>query len=259
MLTPDILYPISHSRLNAFKRSPLHLIHYLTQPKEQTPAMAFGSAFHMALLQPDQFQYEYAVAPDVDRRSKEGKLEWDAFVYNNEHKTVISRNDMEKIDRMCVSILSSGQASDLILSATEKELLTEWVNEDTLLPMRGIIDGVGSNFMFDLKTCTDATPHKFQREAWNMDYHRQAAIYLDSLQGESKEFYFIAIEKEAPYGVSVHRCDQSVIDKGRTQFLKLLEEYRNWVSLGCPASGYDYWHYTGIHDFETPSYIKNNE
>lgn len=254
MLTPDIIYPISNSRLTAFKRSPLHLIHYLTKPKESTPAMAFGSAFHAYLLEPDKFNSLYAVAPDVDRRTKEGKLEFDKFVYESDGKTVLTNSDKTKIVNMADAVYANPIAAELMSQLTATEVNREWISDGLKMPMRGIIDGIAPTFMLDIKTCTDATPKKFQDYAWNMSYHRQAAIYLDS-DHSFKNFYFIAIEKDAPYGVSVHPVSQRMIDKGREIYLDQLIEYKSWADNGCPVSGYEYNSVYGTFEWDLPTYL----
>lgn len=255
LLTAEQVYPVSNSRLSAFKRSPKHLVHYLLNRPEPTPAMAFGSAFHARLLQPHLFDTMYAVAPEVDRRTKEGKAQYDAFYYlaSDEGLKIISKQDIIRIDEMVDSVMSNSVASELIRSAISTETTVEWVNEETGIPMKGIIDGLGSEFMFDVKTCADAEPGKFGRDAYWANYHRQAAIYLDSHKEQKmSEFYFIAIEKDAPYGVSVHRCSDYIIELGKKQYIDGIIEYRSWVEGGMPDAGYEYWHYSGIHELESP-------
>ena len=253
ILTTEKVYPVSNSRLTAFKRSPKHLIHYLLNKPEPTPAMSFGSAFHARLLQPHLFDTIYAVAPEVDRRTKEGKLEYDKFIYEADGKTVLSHSDLSKIDNMVNSVMSNPIAMELIDASIHREYLIEWTNEETGIPMKGIIDGVGTEYMFDIKTCADADPSKFARDAFYSNYHRQASIYMDAFKDQKMtEFYFIAIEKDAPYGVSVHRCSDYILELGKKQYIDLVIEYRNWVEVGMLDIGYDYWHYSGIHELETP-------
>ena len=248
MLTPEILFPVSNSRLSAFKRSPKHLIQYLTDKKEATPAMEFGKAFHMALLEPDLFVETYVIAPDVDRRTKEGKDIYFKFVANQPANiNIISSSDVSKISQMVESLINNPVASELLANCPKRETSILWDNMDTMIPMKGIIDAHCQDYIIDIKTCADAQPDKFQRDAYYSDYHRQAAIYMDAVP-TAKEYYLIAIEKDSPYAISVHRMDQSIIEKGREQYLNLLGEYRNWVDLGCPNSGYEYWHAFGIHD-----------
>jgi hypothetical protein len=256
MLTLNDVYPVSNSRLTAFKKSPKHLMHYLTRPKDETPAMIFGSAFHCYLLQFDLFYSKYAIAPEVDRRTKDGKLQWDEFVYNNEGKIVLSRNDYDKISMMNHSIYSNPMAGEILNNLTKREEIRTWINADTNVPMKGIIDGQG--FIMDLKTCADAEPTKFARDAFYMNYHRQAAIYLDSEPDSSSlSYYIIAIEKDAPYGISVHEMSHELLLLGRTQYIDMLVEYQTWVEGGMMEAGYEYWHYSGIYPLELPSFAKN--
>lgn len=249
-------YPVSNSRLSAFKKSPSHLIQYLTSDKLQTPAMAFGSAFHMALLQPDMFTESYAVAPDVDRRSKDGKLAYDKFVYEADGKTVISAADHAKIDDMINRIRINSVANELLTGCTGYETELNWNNIDTGIAMRGFIDAVGPAFIIDIKTTTNADPYTFHKDIFRNYYHRQAAIYLDALDMDIySDYYIIAVEKEAPYGVSVHQLQPDVIEAGRKIMIDQLYEYRHWVDASCPDSSYDYWTAPGIYNVELPKYL----
>ena len=260
MLTLDQVYPVSNSRLTAFKKSPKHLIHYLTEPKEQTPAMAFGVAFHAYLLEPVPFMSRFAIAPNVDRRTKEGKLEYDKFVYEAEDKTIISQSDYNKIQEMTDAIRSNTIAGELISNLIKTELDCRWINEDTGIEMRGIIDGIGIDYIIDIKTCQDAHPMKFGRDAVNMNYHRQAAIYLDSHpERKNYDYYLIAIERDAPYGCSVNQITEEAINSGRKQYIDMLIEYHTWIENGMPESGYEYWHYNGVFELNLPTWKKLEE
>jgi len=181
------------------------------------------------------------------------KLEYDKFIYEADGKTVLSHSDLSKIDNMVDSVMSNPIASELITASISRETTIEWTNEETDIPMKGIIDGIGTEYMFDIKTCQDADPARFARDAFYSNYHRQAAIYLDSHKDKKMtEFYFIAIEKDAPYGVSVHRCTDYILELGKKQYIDTIIEYRSWVEAGMLDQGYEYWHYSGIHELETP-------
>lgn len=256
MLSPDQVYPISNSRLTAFRRSPLHLIHYLTKPQESTPAMEFGKAFHMALLQPALFATTYIVAPNVDRRSKAGKDAWAEFQAGLEPGAMtISMDELRRIQDMVDAIMNNSSAADLLSNLTHREHDVRWTDDVYGVPMRGIMDGIGPDYIIDVKTCVDASPDKFQRDAINMAYHRQAAIYMDAHK-PAKTFYLIAIEKDEPYGVSVHELSPDLIMAGRVTYRHLLNELQGWVEDGCTPTGYEFWHFTGIHNFETPNWMK---
>lgn len=248
-------YPISNSRLNAFKRSPKHLLHYLTKNQTETPAMKFGKAFHMQVLEPDKFQATYIVAPAADRRTKLGKEIFEQFVNDHQDRIIITADEMDQINEMQEAIMQDAMAADLINNLQIREDDRTWINESTMLPMRGIIDGVGTNYMLDLKTCPDADAYRFQSHAISMGYHRQAAIYLDSEQLK-KDFYIIAIEKDAPYGVSVHELDLRLIQKGMDDVIQMMEEYRNWVEMGMPEVGYNWKNLTGIFKMDMPQWMQ---
>lgn len=255
--TPINPYPVSNSRLNQFELSPKHLLWYLNNRPEPTPAMKFGSAFHMRLLQPELFNDFYSIAPNVDKRSKIGKEIWEQFSTANTNKESISTDDVNRIDAMIEAINDNAHAADLINNLTHREVDSMWIDAVTKAPMRGIIDGIANDYLIDVKTCANARPDKFQRDAWNMNYHRQAAIYMDSYEIPKRDFYFIAIEKDAPYGVSVHRLSNELIEIGREKYRKLLVEYQVWIEMEMVRSGYEHWTISGVNDFDVPYWVKN--
>lgn len=63
---------LGHSALLKLLRSPAHYQEYVTTPHEATAAMAFGTALHAAVLEPDAFVAEYAV---FDESLLEGTLQ----------------------------------------------------------------------------------------------------------------------------------------------------------------------------------------
>ena len=46
--------------------------HYLKRKPFESAAMAFGSAVHAAILEPDTFFDQYHIMPTIDRRTKKG-------------------------------------------------------------------------------------------------------------------------------------------------------------------------------------------
>src|SRR5260370_28558106 len=74
---------VSHSGLEVLHRSPAeYAAKYVTGTlpfPEPTREIVLGSVVHALLLQQDRFAILHALAPDVDRRYKEGKKEYDAF------------------------------------------------------------------------------------------------------------------------------------------------------------------------------------
>lgn len=87
---------ISKSDLFKITKSPLHFKWSMENREEKTAALIFGSACHKYILERDDFDSEFAVALNVDRRTKSGKEEYAKWLEENEGKDVVSSDDMEK-------------------------------------------------------------------------------------------------------------------------------------------------------------------
>jgi len=87
---------ISASGLKQIAKSPRHYWNKYLNPAYEdttTPAMAFGSVVHTLMLEPHTFNERYAISPDVNRTTKEGKAAYTAFAEANEGKEFISCKD----------------------------------------------------------------------------------------------------------------------------------------------------------------------
>ena len=82
---------ISRSELWRMHESPEKFKYYQEHPEPPTPSLVFGAAVHKLLLEPDTFGDEFAVAPDCDRRTKDGREAYNAFLTANEGKHLMSR------------------------------------------------------------------------------------------------------------------------------------------------------------------------
>ena len=91
---------ISRSNLFEMRKSPLHFQYQMTHPKEDTPALLFGRALHKMILEPEDFESEFAVCPTVNRRTKAGQEQYAAFMAENEGKDIVSQDDYEAMCEM---------------------------------------------------------------------------------------------------------------------------------------------------------------
>ena len=64
---------VSRSELWRIHESPQKFKYFKDHPEEPTPTLLFGQVFHKLVLEPDTFGEEFAVCPDADRRTREGK------------------------------------------------------------------------------------------------------------------------------------------------------------------------------------------
>lgn len=215
---------LSSSALKAFAKSPNHYIQYVTGTVEATQAMIFGSAFHCFVLEPDEFEKRYAVAPAVDRRTKAGKEYYNKFVEASKNQTVITLPEFSQISSMAIAINEHKPAKDLLQSCTAFEL--DLTGQICGVKYRGIADGISDTFIMDLKTTQDSSPEAFERTAYQSFYHEQAAAY-QLLFGVDR-FYWIAIEKSPPYNVAVYMQSEESAIKAKHHLIQLIKEWDNW-------------------------------
>lgn len=266
---------MSNSSLSNFKRSPRHYLWHKAHPKESTPAMIIGNAFHTYVLENDLFGERYCSVPiDAPDRPTSAMINakkpspasiervawWQDFNSRNGNKIQIDASDFQMIKEMSESLFKHEPAMELINEIGQVEVPLFWTDDVTGIEMKGKMDGYHDEFTIDLKTCMNAFPESFSIDAFNNAYHRQAALYMDGRgrAGKKKgDFYFIAIEKEQPYGVSVMKCTQEFVRHGRMGYGSLLEDVRYWIEMGMPDVGYEWKSpVTGIHDLNLPSWIK---
>lgn len=251
---------MSFSRMAAFDLSPRHYLWERAHPKEQTPAMAFGSAFHKYVLETDEFENTYVSAPEnAPRRPTSAQINakkpsdetlisvafWEDFENTRNGRNIISPEDLAKIKRMHEQIMENPRANELIMQLTNTERPLEWTDPETGVLCKGRFDGDTENYTIDLKTCECAQPDVFSRTAWNYSMHKQSSFYVDGRVYSGKfhkkgDFYFIAVEKDEPHGVTVMKANRDFISLGRQQYVQTLENFNHWCMMGRPDVCYEW-------------------
>jgi len=200
-------------------------------PYPESPAMALGSLVHCAVLEPEELDARYAVAPLVDRRTKEGKEEYAKFLAEAEGKEVVKSEDMDTALGIQRAVRMHSMAYELTADS-QKEMAAFWKDGRTGEAMKGKADILGSNFIADLKTCRNASPGAFAKSCADFKYHWQAAHYMRGFDKE--QFYFIAVESKPPFVVEVYQLDELSLDVGRTEIDAAtdryieVQEYADW-------------------------------
>lgn len=223
-------YPaISRSDLFKLKKSPLHYKYATEHHEEPTPALNFGSAAHKFILEREDFDTEFAIAPNVDKRTKEGKAIFAEFQEKAEGKTVISIDDFEKIKEMAKAVEEHPIASELIKGQHEVSLFwtDEQTGEECKVRPDCIHDGDGKAIIVDYKTTASVEDGAFEKSCRKYGYKLQSGMYREGyFQNffEDAGFAFIAQEKEAPYAVRVYQCTDEYMNEG-------FDEYRALIGL----------------------------
>tara|TARA_R110000824_G_scaffold49716_2_gene139449 strand:- start:159 stop:965 length:807 start_codon:yes stop_codon:yes gene_type:complete len=232
---------VSNSMLNNLSgKSPEYFRFAMDNPQPATQAMKFGSALHMNVLQPKEFNKEYAVAPKFDRRTKQGKADFAEFQKNNFTKTVITEQEYELIHQMTMKLMKDETVNKLLLGS-EKEKIITWKNEHYNVNCKGMIDCYRSEnkMIIDLKTTQDSSYNPFAHSVRKYKYHKQAAFYMDAVGAD--EFIIIAIEKSPPFSINIIQLGADLIDKGREMYNQELEIYKYCMDNDYwPSQGFDY-------------------
>lgn len=213
---------VSASLLKAYAVSAAHgRSAELGTAKRSDEAMAFGSACHSYVLEPEVFSLEYAMKPDgMSFATKEGK-EWRA----KQAKKIVSYDDAEAFSGMRKSLLDHPVAGPFLRAKGRGEVsaFSEWKDGT---PIRARFDKLTDDgVILDLKTTQSARPRDFIRQCFYLGWHIQAAWY-SSFLAESNSFggfVFLAVEKEPPYVVLCAELDDMSIQKGREEYTRLME------------------------------------
>lgn len=225
---------IRRSDLWKMEDSPEKFKWNLEHPAEQTPAMAFGSACHKMILEPETFGLEYATAPQVDRRTKEGKAMWEAFCNDNAGKTILSPDDVSTMEEMETALVRCPLAKKLLWGKGESEVPYFWTDPDTgetcKIKLDRLVKYNRKWYVVDYKTCASAETFRFNSEIFKLGYYFQAGMYCEGVKIAKKlkklpGFLFVAQEKKPPYSVNVIEVSEEVMDAGIAKFHQLMDRY----------------------------------
>lgn len=222
----------SHSSIDLFRRSRERYaairVHRTLRPEPPTPAMAFGTAFGYALLEPHEFAKRYITAKSFDRRTTLGKAQAIAFDAAAVGKTPISEEDCSLIRNMIDGVMRNPKARQAIEGAGKVEQSVTWDDPATGLPLKFRPDKLLDNgLIWDLKTAADSSPEAWAKACANFGYHRQAALYLDgawqALQVDGP-FVFVVVGKEPPHECVCYCLDSESLSLGRKQNATAIRE-----------------------------------
>ena len=249
---------ISRSELFKISESPEKFKYYQEHPEPPTPSLIFGQLFHAMALQPETVAEQFAVAPNIDRRTKAGKEAFAEFEAQSEGKTIVSVDMVEQATAMCEALSRNDFVQKLLKG--EKEKVFFWNDDLTGEPCKCRVDcltELGDNLIVvDLKSTENAETEAFMRSAIKYGYDFQSAMYSKGVEvntGKKPLFVFIAIEKKPPYAINILQADELFICRGYDLFREYIGIYRE-----CKQND-NWWGYLGrynqINNLALPSYL----
>lgn len=241
---------MSSSSLIMFRKSPRHF--HLKKKKPKTKTAEFGNKFHLALLEPDRWADIFILKPDFPAKSKSQPLtikeQEEIWLEQNQGKFPVTEKDLENIREMLDSCAQHDTIPYIMKRSTKlienfwwqvKETVDEQgqVHEylmcgycDIVLPELGLV--------LDVKTTGTASKDEWDKHVYKMNYHIQAAVYLDAMtaifEKPFQKYVWIAVENTWPWNASTYFADDAQLDTGASLIKKTIPLW-----LACRAA--DKW------------------
>lgn len=262
---------MNYSSLKHYHKSPSHFAQEQKVKSKSTEAMIFGNLFHTMVLENEMIGVRYSVFNPEDRPSPSQTFaanvnkEWKQQLFANaEAKGIIlvSQEDFDLATAMAESVKNNPAAQKLITSSIREEGI-RWIDPVTGVLCKAKIDGriPAAKIAYDLKSTEDAHPEEFSRTIYNRQYHEQAGMYINGLNevhghDSYTDYYFIAVEKTAPFVCQVYRLNDESLNMGRMQIGSLLSMHKHCVEKNDWSQGYSILseHSTGILDIGIPDF-----
>ena len=230
----DGIVALNQSGAKELLKSPAHYQAYLNRTREESKALRVGTAVHkLALEGLDAYNATHAIAPEVDKRTKEGKAAWAEFATANEGKAILTADEGALVDAVSNAAIGCMKEHGIVLSKTEV-MFTAFLGD---VLVKCAIDGISDDgYIYDLKTCEDASPQGFLSAVRKYRYNLQAYFYRHAVESAYKcrvlGFRFIAVEKEPPYATAVYELGPELMTNAAFDFERAIKLYKD-----CTASG----------------------
>lgn len=225
---------ISSSNLRLLAESCIHL-----DKKElfqaESPALDFGSLVHKLILEPDDFDQEFVIAPKFNLRTNAGKDEEAAFKAANEAKTIVTQDDFERARKMANNAL--GIAGGLLNGGQPEQSF--FAEEDGLV-MKCRPDYLREDLSLaiDIKTTSDSSEFGLKKSVANYRYDWNAYWYLKVLRLAGlniTRYLFLFVDSSSPHLVKLRELSGESMAKAEAEVENLLLHYRQYKLTGKAA------------------------
>lgn len=196
--------------------------------KPSSPAQLLGQAVHTLALEPGQFSRRFAVAPDCNGRTTEGRQRKAAFALASKDQDVIMPDQHERASMAADALSADPWWSSFMASTPQCEPAVEWTDHG--VPAKAKLDALlldpieQENRLVDLKTFEPSGIGRYAgrmptKEVWvnrviEYGYHRQAAWYLSGVNdkhGVRPVFYHVVVVTVEPFLVFVYRLPEELL------------------------------------------------
>lgn len=240
---------IKRTDLLNFNVTPAHFAYWRENEKSQTEAMLFGTAYHLAVLEP--YKYERFVGVLNEDAKAEPEKGWTSNKNKQakqelaeQYPILLSEENANLIEQMRQRLYAKPHIA-AFLSANDTQVEKEFHAESHGLNLAVKHDLWHPDWSLDLKTTKSAAPRYFNAVI-RREYYFQTAMYLDVESGctgdieQLKPFGFIAQEKEPPYEAAIYWPTKELVQIGLNEYRALVEDLANCYKYNA-FPGYEYW------------------
>lgn len=269
---------LSASSLKEAVKSSAHLRYYLDEPEhERKLHLDFGNAFELALMDVmnnvNEFDKYCAIFKESEKPnpnqtfSQSDNKKWkESFFTENNGKYIIPEtgtDSMSIMEKMLESCWKDATIQGL-LKNTDYQKTIFWTDKETGLKLKTRPDlcKVNKSVIIDLKTTKDASPESFPKDAAKYNYPLQATMQIEGAEQSGlinhvDAYYWIAIEKTAPYNAQIYHFPREDWEWSKLMFKNVLAKVKKamdsnkWLGYSERSNGSH-----GILDLELPMWYK---
>ncbi|RLB94075.1 MAG: hypothetical protein DRH26_02295 [Deltaproteobacteria bacterium] len=198
-----------------------------------------GTAFHTYFLEPEKFDSAIVTMKEFSGTgSRAARKEWQDEIRTSGLTPI--KKDFQDVILTLKKMIHSGAHETARGIIEGPDNFTEksgfWIDEETGMQFKIRPDLIQSDkTLWDIKT--HASVKSFQRQAMDLNYDLQAAMYLNGVSAitgiEHNSFGFIVFHiAEPPYNIETLICSDEFLASGREKFDRIMAQY-----MACAETG----------------------
>jgi len=234
--------PVPHNSFyKAFSTTPAHGVAYVLGQQEprspqQQANLDFGSAWHTAMLEPDNFEPTVALDDTGLSRNSNDYKEWRA---KQGDRVILRQKEIDKINYMRDVAYSKPFVREILEAPGHAELTGIYKEPDfpSLWGKVRIDKALDEGYIIDLKSAVSAGRDGFRRAIWNYSYNLQAALYIRAMTVITgyrfRRFAWLVQEKVPPFECRLEGADPGEMDEAQDRLNMMMADLEK-----CLAENY---------------------
>lgn len=199
---------------------------------EDSAAMTFGTAAHVLILEGlEAFRARYAIKPEGMRLNTTAGMAWSRA--QKPGLEILTTQAFEAMAGMRDALFAHPKAG-WAFSAGRAEVTCAIKDAETGIWLKARPDYLRPTLALNYKTARDASPGKWQRQAWALDYAVAAALTIDVLKALDRpvNYAFVIQESKPPYLPAIRVLSDDFIQGGRMIYRHALRRFAECASAG---------------------------